>query len=134
MQYHPVHAQWIGTVSDDLTWQVIDMRMAGYQKALYKKEAHTDAINCLAFHPKFESILATGSADKTIALWDLRNFDTKIHSYEGHRDPVVNLEWHPQDDAILASSSYDRRICMWDASKIGDEQTEDEAEDGPPEL
>jgi len=114
VQYHPVHAQWIGTVSDDLTWQVID--------------------NCLAFHPKFESILATGSADKTIALWDLRNFDTKIHSYEGHRDPVVNLEWHPQDDAILASSSYDRRICMWDASKIGDEQTEDEAEDGPPEL
>ncbi|KAF2801588.1 WD40 repeat-like protein [Mytilinidion resinicola] len=133
VQHHPAHAQWVGTVSDDLTWQIIDTRKPGVAIKV-KDDGHCDAINCLAFHPKFDVSLATGSADKTIALWDLRNYDHKIHSLEGHQDPVVNLEWHPHEDAILASSSYDRRICMWDVSMIGEEQTEEEAEDGPPEL
>jgi WD40 repeat protein len=29
-------------------------------------------VNCLSFNPYSEFILATGSADKTVALWDLR--------------------------------------------------------------
>jgi histone-binding protein RBBP4 len=134
VQYHPIHSHLIGTASDDLTWQIIDTRMATHQKALYRKEAHEDAVNSIAFHPEFESIMATGSADKTVGLWDLRNFDKKLHSLSSHRGDVIGLQWHPQDASILASSSYDRRICMWDISKIGDEQTEEEAEDGPPEL
>ena len=134
VQFHPVYKHWIGTVSDDLTWQVIDIRSPSHKKSLYHAEAHTDAVNCLAFHPKFETILATGSADKTIGLWDLRNASKKIHSFQNHNDMVINLQWHSHDDAILASSSYDRRICLWDSSRIGDEQTPEEAEDGPPEL
>lgn len=134
VQYSPIHDHLIGTASDDLTWQVIDTRMAGHKKALYRKDAHADAVNCVAFHPEFESILATGSADKTIALWDLRNFEKRLHSLDSHRGDVIGLQWHPQDAAILASSSYDRRVLMWDVSKIGEEQTQEEAEDGPPEL
>jgi len=57
-----------------------------------------------------------------------------LHSLQAHRSDVIGLQWHPQDAAILASSSYDRRVLLWDTSKIGDEQTEEEAEDGPPEL
>ncbi len=78
--------------------------------------------------------MATASADKTIGVWDLRNFEKPLHSLQAHRSDVIGLQWHPQDAAILASSSYDRRILLWDLSKIGDEQTEEEAEDGPPEL
>ena len=108
--------------------------MATHKTALYRKVAHTDAVNCLAFHPKYESLLATGSADKSIGIWDLRNFDDKLNSLQNHKDQVMNLQWHPHDPAILASSSYDRRISLWDLSKTGAEQTPDEAEDGPPEL
>lgn len=134
VQYHPMHSFLIGSVSDDLTWQVIDTRMQTHKKALYRKVAHSDAVNCLAFHPEIEHTLATGSADKTVALWDLRCFDKKLHALESHVDAVMNLQWHPQDTAILASSSYDRRILMWDCSRIGMEQTPEEEEDGPPEL
>ncbi|KAF1996423.1 WD40 repeat-like protein [Amniculicola lignicola CBS 123094] len=134
VQYHPIHEHYIGSVSDDLTWQIIDTRLPDHKVAKYKKEAHADAVNCLAFHPDLESLLATGSADKTIAIWDLRNIEKPLHTLESHHDAVMSLQWHPQDTSILASSSYDRRICMWDVSKIGDEQTPDEAEDGPPEL
>ncbi len=53
---------------------------------------------------------------------------------EGHREDVVSMEWHPTEKAILASASYDRRVLFWDLSRIGEEQSEEEAEDGPPEL
>jgi histone-binding protein RBBP4 len=134
VQYHPIHNFWIGTASDDLTFQVIDTRIETHKKALYKKEAHADAVQCISFHPKWESLVATGSADKTVAVWDLRNLDKKLQSLESHRGDVVGLQWHPQCESILASSSYDRRICLWDLSLVGTEQSDEEAEDGPPEL
>jgi WD40 repeat protein len=34
----------------------------------------------------------------------------------------------------LGSASSDRRIHIWDLSRIGEEQTPEDAEDGPPEL
>lgn len=134
VQHHPIHEFWIGSVSDDQTFQVLDVRTPNEQKAVFKVKAHEDAVQCLAFHPKLETIVATGSQDKTIALWDLRNLKYKLHNLDSHKDSVMSLEWHPSNDAVLASSSYDRRILMWDVSKIGEEQTAEEAEDGPPEL
>ncbi len=35
--------------------------------------AHTEDVNSIAFNPVNEFLLATGSADKTIGLWDMRN-------------------------------------------------------------
>jgi histone-binding protein RBBP4 len=44
------------------------------------------------------------------------------------------VQWSPHHETILASSSSDRRINIWDLSRIGEEQTQEDAEDGPPEL
>lgn len=97
--------------------------------------AHTDAINSLAFHPTLDKLFATGSADKTIGVFDLRFPDHgKIHNLEGHGDVITKIDWHPHDSAILASSSDDRRIIFWDLSRAGMEQTPEDAEDGPPEM
>lgn len=52
----------------------------------------------------------------------------------GHAESVTSLSWHPFDEAILGSSSYDRRIIFWDLTRIGEEQTPEDAEDGAPEL
>ena len=59
---------------------------------------------------------------------------SKLHALIGHTDSVTSLAWHPFEEAVLGSSSYDRRICFWDLSRVGEEQTPDDAEDGPPEL
>ena len=48
-------------------------------------------VNCVAFNPFSEYILATGSADKTVALWDMRSLKTKLHSLEGHTEEVCSL-------------------------------------------
>jgi len=132
--YHPISDHLFGSVSDDRTLQIIDTRDSSTAKAAFKVTAHTDAVNSLAFNPASDYVIATASADKTVALWDLRNIKFKLHSLMGHNDEVNGLSWHPHEESILASSSADRRIIFWDLTRIGEEQTPEDAEDGPPEL
>lgn len=135
VQHHPLHASLIGTVSDDLTLQILDVRNPSTTtSATQAVEGHADAINALSFNPASEYVLATGSADKSIGIWDLRNLKYKLHALVGHADSVTSLAWHPFEEAILGSASYDRRIIFWDLSRVGEEQTPEDAEDGPPEL
>ena len=134
VQYHPLHKSLIGTVSDDLTLQILDVRQPERDRSSITGTGHTDAVNALAFNPASDFILATASADKTIGIWDLRNLDTKLHSLEGHNDAVTSLSWHPFEEAILGSGSYDRRVIFWDLSRVGEEQLPEDQEDGPPEL
>ena len=53
--------------------------------------AHDDNVNTLDFSPFSEFLVLTGSDDKTIALYDLRNLNKKLHSFENHTDSVLNV-------------------------------------------
>lgn len=134
VSYHPCHDALFGSVSDDHTLQIVDVRSPDTTSAAHKVVAHTDAVNCIAFNPASDYVVATASADKTVALWDLRSLKLKLHSLAGHNAEVNGLSWHPHEEPILASSSADRRICFWDLARIGEEQSAEDAEDGPPEL
>ncbi|KAI1404506.1 WD40 repeat-like protein [Hypoxylon fuscum] len=135
VQYHPISKNFLGSVSDDLSLQIVDLRQQSTVKSsLVAKGGHSDAINALAFNPSTEVLVATASADKTIGIWDLRNVKDKVHTLEGHQDAVTSLAWHPHEAGILGSASYDRRIIFWDLSRVGEEQQPDDQEDGPPEL
>lgn len=135
VQYHPIVKPWIGTVSDDLTLQILDMRTAEtHRGVVVARDGHSDAINALAFNPRHEVLIATASADKTIGIWDMRNLRQKIHTLEGHNDAVTSLAWHPLETSVLGSASYDRRVIFWDLSRAGEEQLPEDQEDGPPEL
>ncbi|XP_006734252.1 histone-binding protein RBBP4 [Leptonychotes weddellii] len=114
-----------------LSW---NPNLSGHLKPSHSVDAHTAEVNCLSFNPYSEFILATGSADKTVALWDLRNLKLKLHSFESHKDEIFQVQWSPHNETILASSGTDRRLNVWDLSKIGEEQSPEDAEDGPPEL
>ncbi|ETN44566.1 uncharacterized protein HMPREF1541_10236 [Cyphellophora europaea CBS 101466] len=136
VQYHPFHRSLIGSVSDDVTLQIIDVRSADPTKAavVSGRDQHKGAINALAFNPAAETVVATGSEDSTIAIWDMRNLKHKVHALEGHQDSVTALEWHPFEESVLGSSSYDRRIIFWDLARVGEEQNPEDSQDGPPEL
>ena len=135
VQYHPRHNALIGTVSDDLTLQILDLRQSSTTlSALQADDGHQDAINALSFNPASDYIVATGSADKSIGVWDIRYLNFKLHALAGHQDSVTSLAWHPFEESILGSSSYDRRIIFWDLSRVGEEQSPEDAEDGPPEM
>lgn len=132
--WHPRHPHLFGSVGDDKKLIFWDLRKTTDTAAYNQVEAHTAEVNCIAFNPFNEFIVATGSADKTVALWDMRNTSRKLHNFDSHTEEVFQVGWSPHSEAILASSGADRRLMVWDLSRIGEEQTPEDAEDGPPEL
>lgn len=99
---------------------------------IYSEEAHSGVINTISF--SYDNIFVTGSSDKTLKLWDLRNINQPLHTLKGHNDEIYTANWANGSLNILASSGADRRVIIWDLSRIGIEQTIEDAEDGPPEL
>lgn len=135
VDWHHRDANLVGSVGDDRSIRIWDIRKKNATDSTHCiQNAHDEDINSIAFNPVNEFLLATGSTDKTVALWDLRNLKCRIHTLSGHTDQVYNVEWAPYNESILASCSSDRRVAIWDLSRIGMEQTPDDAEDGPPEL
>lgn len=132
--WHPVHECLFASVGDDRRMMIWDTREPTTSKAAHWVEGHTAEVNCVAFNPFSAYLVASGSADKTVALWDLRNVKTKLHSFENHADEVQQIQWSPANETIMGSCSADRRVHVWDLSRIGQEQTEEDALDGPPEL
>jgi histone-binding protein RBBP4 len=134
VSFHPLHDSLFASCSDDLTLQIHDIRSTSTTQPAHKVKAHSQPINSLSFNPSAEFVLLTASSDKTVALWDLRNLKLKLHSFEGHRDEVTTVSWSPHEEPIFASAGNDRRVIIWDLSRIGNEQTPEDAEDGPAEL
>lgn len=132
--WHALHENLFGSVADDQKLMIWDTRSNNPNKPSHIVDAHTAEVNCLSFNSYSEFILVTGSADKTVGLWDLRNLKIKLHSFESHKDEIFQVQWSPHNETILASSGSDRRLLVWDLSKIGDPQSAEDAEDGPPEL
>ncbi|KAL3317060.1 CCR4-Not complex caf1 ribonuclease subunit Caf1 [Cichlidogyrus casuarinus] len=134
VSWHPMHECVFGSVADDKKLMIWDTRSANLDKPSNSVEAHMAEVNCLSFNPFSEYTLATGSADRTVALWDLRQLSQKLHSFKSHKDEIFQVQWSPHVETILASSGTDRRLHVWDLSKIGESQSAEDAENGPPEL
>lgn len=74
VDWHKRDPNMIGSVGDDRAIMIWDVREKSPDKPVHLvKEAHKGDINSIAFNPVNEYVIATGSADKTVALWDMRN-------------------------------------------------------------
>lgn len=61
----------------------------------------------------------TGSADKTVGVWDCRNMKSKLFCLRGHKDEVSGVKFSKFHPSLLASASNDRRVNVWDLSRFG---------------
>ncbi|KAL1926264.1 hypothetical protein VTP01DRAFT_5961 [Rhizomucor pusillus] len=132
--WHWYHDSFFASVGDDGHLMIWDIRGDNTGRPMHDIWAHKAEANCVGFCPGSEWILATGSSDKTVALWDLRNLGSKVHEMLGHDEEIYQLAWSPHHDAILATGSNDKTIRVWDVARIGDLQSPEDAQDGPPEL
>ncbi len=69
-------------------------------------------------------ILASGSDDQTIILWDVRDVKdvssgTQLRKLVGHTGPVRSVVWNPNGQT-LASGSDDQTIILWDVRDVKD--------------
>lgn len=83
-------------------------------KARWTLEGDGEYVLTAAFSPD-ESIVATGSADGTVRLWDMST-GSKMTELVGHDDWVREVAFSP-DGKTLASASDDGKVILWDVAR-----------------
>ncbi len=85
---------------------------------LTKVKGHTNLVKTIAFSPDGK-LLASGSYDTTILLWDVSNLASpkRVGRALDHESFVNSISFSP-DGNILASAGDDRTINLWDIKNI----------------
>ena len=90
-------------------WECISEGAPWCQKAILT--GHTSYVSSVVFSPD-GSLIASGSGDQTIRIYDARNGQHKI-TLTGHTRYVSSVAFNP-DSRTLASGSYDGTVRLWD--------------------
>jgi len=108
--FHPVDLAVVICCSDDnaiAVWN-IDTRAV-----LFRLEGHSSIVNSLALSPDSNTIVS-GSADKSIRLWDYSTGLQIGEPLQGHTGSISKVAFSP-DGGKLASASWDKSIMLWDS-------------------
>jgi len=73
---------------------------------------HTEGVTTISFS-SWQNLIASGSKDKTVRLWNYANGTSKI--LQGHQGAPTSISFSPQDD-LLATGSEDRTVKIWNTS------------------
>lgn len=99
-----------------------DPRLSTCSKPLHiVRNAHDDGVNCLTFLDAFS--VATCSDDKTIRIWDLRNFRHSVAVLQGHENWVKNVEYDRRSGNLFSIAFHDG-VRLWDINKLSEYTTE----------
>ena len=85
-----------------------------YSKSYYINEGHFDTVMSIAYTPDGK-YLVSGSADKSIRIWDLKTHNTiqVIKAYKGILKFVSSIVISPNGKYILSFSIRSRTIKIW---------------------
>ncbi|CAE7876680.1 unnamed protein product, partial [Symbiodinium necroappetens] len=86
--------------------------LGGTGESVSKLLGHKEAVRCLCLLS--EEVLASGSNDNTIRIWNLRSKEV-LQVLSGHTSLVLGLV--RLNDTQLASASFDRTIRLWNLAE-----------------
>jgi WD40 repeat protein/energy-coupling factor transporter ATP-binding protein EcfA2 len=97
------------------TFQVRDSLLDALQHSPFLvrlMHGHTGIVSSIAFSPDGKW-LASGSADRTVRLWDVGAGQPLVQPLTDHTDVVLSVTYSP-DGKYLASGSANRTVRLWD--------------------
>ncbi|BBN05570.1 periodic tryptophan protein 1 [Marchantia polymorpha subsp. ruderalis] len=83
------------------------------KKIKLKEGSHTDAVLGLAWNLEFRNVVASGSADNSVKIWDVVTQKCQ-HTVHCHNDKVQAVAWNKKQPTVLLSGSFDRTVAMVD--------------------
>ncbi|KAG0359935.1 hypothetical protein BG005_011805, partial [Podila minutissima] len=94
---------------------------------VYRKLLHEKKVGCVNVNPKHTHLIATSSLDRTMRIWDVRNFASHKEETDEpleelaqfpHRLSVTSAMWSPDGNSI-ASTSYDDYVRVFNNFEPG---------------
>jgi len=80
----------------------------------FSEQTHTDAVMSLSLNPYQMEYLASGSADKTVRIWDIDELAVKATYASLHSDKVQAVRWNRLNEQILLTGGYDGKLNVVD--------------------
>ncbi|RKO97225.1 hypothetical protein CXG81DRAFT_21406 [Caulochytrium protostelioides] len=78
-------------------------------------ERHVDAVMSLSWNMHHKNLLASGSADGTLKIWDMTRPDNAARSFTPHGGAkVACVAWNPSEPTVILSGGYDKTVRVWD--------------------
>eukprot|EP00947_MAST-08B_sp_MAST-8B-sp1_P004499 g4499.t1 len=78
--------------------------------------SHTDAVMGLSWNRLEPKLLASGSADATVKLWNMEGRGELAATFDHHQSKVQCVEWHPTRAQVLATGSFDKTVAVFDVA------------------
>mmetsp|Transcript_5170 Transcript_5170/g.6885 ORF Transcript_5170/g.6885 Transcript_5170/m.6885 type:complete len:446 (+) Transcript_5170:63-1400(+) len=100
---------------------IFDLEKTGKMPAVVPVlSGHVGAVFDFEFSPFHQNLIATGSDDCTIMLWQIpdggltESLHKPLVTMQGHQKKIVLMRFHPSADNVLATGSSDHTVKLWD--------------------
>ncbi|XP_028417669.1 ribosome biogenesis protein WDR12 homolog isoform X2 [Dendronephthya gigantea] len=124
ISYSP-HSKLIASAGADRHVRLWDHRIrdgAVFQKTL---TSHDGWLSSVAWSPRNQFMLVSGSYDQTLILWDTRSATTPLHVLRGHNDKVMCVDWSTEQFVI--SGGADNQLIVHRVSGKDEDTNDDDS-------
>uniref|UniRef100_A0A7S1SP09 Anaphase-promoting complex subunit 4 WD40 domain-containing protein n=1 Tax=Tetraselmis chuii TaxID=63592 RepID=A0A7S1SP09_9CHLO len=88
-------------------------RTSSLDAPIMQLSGHDGAVFSMKFNPRGD-VVASGSFDKFVYLWNVRGECDNFMMLKGHKNAILELHWTPDGERLLTASP-DKSVRAWDA-------------------